>query len=316
MAIISGVARSPTVLAEAATQMDKMTGAKPSEVKLAEGAMSRLQSVGLNTLPTWLRPWGALSNGQRKRAAAAVDVRSCTARDDFGATVDHYNKLVGAAGVGRLVRRLHLHSVVLTAVDHVAVPWSGADWCLFLPSVSCCGLAQLAYLTLPLTHRCCGRSPQIRAQRPAPHHQSIRSTSLSLAHAPPINHSTHLSPPPPFPPIQGELRINLHTGAKPDVRVTYEPKHKDNELYASAFAPKLQPPIEPAPSTVFIRGVFGCEPLDGPDKLTASVKEDFATDAASQAFEVKVDLNSTFVLPRLPCLPREWLVGLLLGTSG
>jgi len=45
--------------------------------------------------------------------------------------VDHHNKVVGAAGVRRLIERLDLHSVVLTAVDPVAVPWSGADWCYF-----------------------------------------------------------------------------------------------------------------------------------------------------------------------------------------
>lgn len=109
---------------------------RPSQDKLAQAAMNRLQSVELNVLHTWLCPFNALSNGQRERANAAVNVRSCTAVDDFGATVDHRNKLVGAAGIGQLVRRHGLHSVVLTAVDAVAVPWSGADWCLFLPSVS------------------------------------------------------------------------------------------------------------------------------------------------------------------------------------
>lgn len=92
-AIISALAASPAVVAGAATAMDLMTGAHPAEERLSEGAMGRLQSVGLNALPTWLRPLSALSNGQRERAVAAAALRSRMAFDDFGATVDHHNKV-------------------------------------------------------------------------------------------------------------------------------------------------------------------------------------------------------------------------------
>jgi len=64
LSIISILAASTAVVEAAATPIDRMTGARPSEKNLADLAMSRLQSVGLNALPTWLLPWGALSNGQ------------------------------------------------------------------------------------------------------------------------------------------------------------------------------------------------------------------------------------------------------------
>jgi hypothetical protein len=141
-----------------------------------------------------------------------------------------------------------LHSVVLTAVDPVAVPWSGADWCLFLPSC--------------------------------------------------------------------QLRINPSPGAKPDVRVTYDPTTTDDTLCASALPPKPVPPVEPASAEVFFGGVFGAESLRDSHVLKSSVQSDFATEAASAAFDLAFEPVRRFNLPQLPCLPREWNVGLLLGTSG
>ena len=60
-------------------------------------AMARLGCVGLNSLPTWLRPHAALSNGQRARAHVARALTSGLALDDFGSTVDARNASVCAS---------------------------------------------------------------------------------------------------------------------------------------------------------------------------------------------------------------------------
>ena len=53
--------------------------------------MERLGAVGVNSLPVWLRPFGALSNGQRSRVSVARTLASGVAYDNFAATVDDAN---------------------------------------------------------------------------------------------------------------------------------------------------------------------------------------------------------------------------------
>ena len=67
-------------------------------------AIDRLSSVGLNTLPAWLRQFHALSNGQRLRAACARNLGSRRAIDDFATTCV---KSTSASG-----RPIILHEVI------------------------------------------------------------------------------------------------------------------------------------------------------------------------------------------------------------
>ncbi len=104
---------------------------EPSDTRKAEIAMERLGSVGLNSLPVWLRPYSALSNGQRARADVARSLTSGLAIDDFGSTVDARNASVCAAGIGRSVRSRSLERVVVASVHESLLPWLGADWAYF-----------------------------------------------------------------------------------------------------------------------------------------------------------------------------------------
>jgi ABC-type ATPase with predicted acetyltransferase domain len=67
-------------------------------------ASKRLMSVGLNAVPTWLKPYKILSNGEKFRANLARQIET-------GATVDNYtcitNRNVAAAtsvSLSRLIR--------------------------------------------------------------------------------------------------------------------------------------------------------------------------------------------------------------------
>jgi hypothetical protein len=99
------------------------------------------------------------------------------------------------------------------------------------------------------------------------------------------------------------------------VSVVYEPGQMDNKLFTSVLPPKPEPPVQPASVEVFVEGFAASEALDGPEELTSFVREDFATDAASQAFDIEVKLVNIFILSGLPRLSGVWLVGVFLGNS-
>ncbi|KAH8061460.1 hypothetical protein JL722_4083 [Aureococcus anophagefferens] len=56
--------------------------------KLTRGGAPHIASVGLNSVPTWLRPYGSLSNGERQRAALARRLGHGAGATTSGAEVD------------------------------------------------------------------------------------------------------------------------------------------------------------------------------------------------------------------------------------
>lgn len=63
-------------------------------------AINRLSAVGLSAVPSWVKPFTALSNGMQERAALALSLSSQSCVDDFGATVDEQARRLLSVGVG------------------------------------------------------------------------------------------------------------------------------------------------------------------------------------------------------------------------
>ena len=87
-------------------------------------AIDRLSSVGLNTLPTWLRPFRALSNGQRARASCARNLRSFRAIDNFAARSGRIS--VDLDGRGRIVAVKRENAVPVPSAGVGSAPSSAA----------------------------------------------------------------------------------------------------------------------------------------------------------------------------------------------
>lgn len=88
-----------------------------------------LTSVGLASVPVWMRPYKVLSNGQKFRAdlarALAGDRR--VVFDEFTSFVDRESAKAAAYAVGKAVRGGERQFVAVTAHDDVA-PWLLPDW--------------------------------------------------------------------------------------------------------------------------------------------------------------------------------------------
>ncbi|KAH8050147.1 hypothetical protein JL722_11523 [Aureococcus anophagefferens] len=93
-----------------------------------ELATGRLSSVGLNSVPTWLRPYGSLSNGERQRAALARRLGHGVGVDDFGAEVDARTLRSTAAAVRKYVARAGLRGVVLASARVDCLAALQPDW--------------------------------------------------------------------------------------------------------------------------------------------------------------------------------------------
>lgn len=96
---------------------DKVTGA--------------LANVGLGDVPSWLRPFKALSNGQQFRAGLArliSDAPNEVIVDEFTSVIDRQIAKIGAMAFGKGWRRNKGKKIVLLACHYDIVEWLQPDW--------------------------------------------------------------------------------------------------------------------------------------------------------------------------------------------
>lgn len=87
--------------------------------------------VGLGDVPSWLRPFKALSNGQQFRAGLARVITEAPAEviiDEFTSVVDRQIAKIGAMAFAKAWRRNKGKRVVLLACHYDIVEWVQPDW--------------------------------------------------------------------------------------------------------------------------------------------------------------------------------------------
>lgn len=100
-----------------------------SHFESAQDAASRLNAVGLNAVPTWLKPYRVLSTGEKFRADLARSLR-------HGALIDEYTSTVSrtvAQSASRslqswLERNEGVRNIILATCHHDVVEWLQPDW--------------------------------------------------------------------------------------------------------------------------------------------------------------------------------------------
>lgn len=91
-----------------------------------------LASVGLGAVPTWLRPYSVLSNGEQFRANLArliCEAPEFAVLDEFSSVVDRQIAQIGAGAFAKAWRRTH-GKVVLLSCHHDILDWVQPDWVL------------------------------------------------------------------------------------------------------------------------------------------------------------------------------------------
>ncbi|UZE21868.1 hypothetical protein LOY67_17635 [Pseudomonas sp. B21-056] len=89
-----------------------------------------LSAVGLGTVPAWLRPFSALSNGEQFRANLArlvSEAPDMAVVDEFSSVVDRQIARVGAAAFAKAWRRT-CGQVVLLSCHYDILDWVQPDW--------------------------------------------------------------------------------------------------------------------------------------------------------------------------------------------
>lgn len=90
-----------------------------------------LASVGLGDVPSWLRPFNALSNGQQFRAGLARLITEAPDEvivDEFTSVIDRQIAKIGAMAFSKGWRRNKGKKIVLLACHYDIIEWLQPDW--------------------------------------------------------------------------------------------------------------------------------------------------------------------------------------------
>ena len=99
-----------------------------SEFNLVTGSLA---NVGLGDVPSWLRPFNALSNGQQFRAGLArlmAEAPNEVIIDEFTSVVDRQIAKIGAMAFGKGWRRNKGKKCVLLSCHYDIIEWLQPDW--------------------------------------------------------------------------------------------------------------------------------------------------------------------------------------------
>lgn len=94
----------------------------------ADEAQSKLAAVGLNSIPAWLRPYRALSTGEKYRADLAMQLKSGAVVDEFTSVIDRAVAMSCANAVSRYAKQQNLRNVVFASCHYDIIDWLQPDW--------------------------------------------------------------------------------------------------------------------------------------------------------------------------------------------
>lgn len=99
-----------------------------------EDACRTLSSVGLSSVPSWLKPYGVLSNGEKFRADMAMkisgDPREITFVDEFTSVVNRDVAKAVSVAIRKYIRR-NSKKVVFASCHDDIIEWLQPDWIYF-----------------------------------------------------------------------------------------------------------------------------------------------------------------------------------------
>lgn len=93
-----------------------------------ESAQKRLYAVGLTSIPTWLKPYKVLSNGEKFRADLAVNLDSDLIIDEYTSVVDRNIAVAASKSLHKHIKSENLQRIVIATCHRDIIPYLKPDW--------------------------------------------------------------------------------------------------------------------------------------------------------------------------------------------
>jgi len=99
-----------------------------SHFESPDEAINKLGAVGLNSIPSWYKPYHVLSNGEKFRADLARKLKSNVVIDEFTSVIDRNVAKAASVSLVRYVKNNDISNVVLSTCHRDILDWLEPDW--------------------------------------------------------------------------------------------------------------------------------------------------------------------------------------------
>jgi len=99
-----------------------------SHFESPDEAINKLSAVGLNTIPSWYKPYHVLSNGEKFRADLARKLKSNAVIDEFTSVVDRNVAKAASVSLSKYVKNNDVNNIVLATCHRDILDWLEPDW--------------------------------------------------------------------------------------------------------------------------------------------------------------------------------------------
>jgi ABC-type ATPase involved in cell division len=91
-------------------------------------AINKLSAVGLNSVPSWYKPYHVLSTGEKFRADLSRRVKDDAVIDEFTSVVDRNVAKAASVAMSKYVRLNNIKRMVIATCHRDIVDWLEPDW--------------------------------------------------------------------------------------------------------------------------------------------------------------------------------------------
>lgn len=99
-----------------------------SHFESPDEGINLLGAVGLNSIPSWYKPYKVLSNGEKFRADLARKLKDGCVIDEFTSVVDRTVAKSTSISIAKYIRKNGLKNVVISTCHEDIIEWLNPDW--------------------------------------------------------------------------------------------------------------------------------------------------------------------------------------------
>jgi len=93
-----------------------------------DDGINKLGSVGLNSVPSWYKPYNILSNGEKFRTDLARKLKSGAVIDEFTSVIDRNVAKAASVSLSRFIKTNELENIVISTCHQDILDWLEPDW--------------------------------------------------------------------------------------------------------------------------------------------------------------------------------------------
>ena len=90
--------------------------------------VDKLTAVGLNSIPSWVKPYEVLSTGEKFRANLARQIKDNAVIDEFTSVVDRNVAKATSTAFSKYVKRNDIKNIVISTCHEDIIEWLEPDW--------------------------------------------------------------------------------------------------------------------------------------------------------------------------------------------